>query len=245
MNIDPRVKDNNIDEFNPIYSQQIHRGLPMLQNGKIKGLIFDCYKTLIDIRTDEKSQETNERVSNWLLYQGVKIGSDRLREEYRRKVASRLGNSGQQYPDIRIEEIFAEICEENAFREIDSFWLGIETAKVFRTASVRKLEAYPQSLKLLEKYRNIPKCIVSNAQRVFTEQELRFLGLYDHFNFVIISSDHRIKKPDTRLFKIALDNLGLEPWEVLSIGDTPENDIYPPQSLGMNAMHIHNAWKYA
>lgn len=142
----------------------------MLQNGKIKGMVFDCYKTLIDIKTDEKSQETNERVSNWLLYQGVKIGSDRLREEYRRKVASRLGNSGQQYPDIRIEEIFAEICEENAFREIDSFWLGIETAKVFRTASVRKLEAYPQSLKLLEKYRNIPKCIVSNAQRVFTEQ---------------------------------------------------------------------------
>ncbi|KKG10364.1 HAD family hydrolase [Methanosarcina sp. 2.H.A.1B.4] len=217
----------------------------MLQNGKIKGIIFDCYKTLIDIKTDEKSRETNERVSHWLLYQGVKIEPDRLREEYRWKVVSRLENSGQQYPDIRIEEIFAELCAENAFREIDSYWLGIETAKVFRTASIRKLEAYPQSLRLLEKYRNIPKGIVSNAQRVFTEQELRFLGLYDRFNFVIMSSDHCIKKPDTRLFKMALDRLGLEPWEVLSIGDTPENDIYAPQSLGMNAMHIHSAWKYA
>ena len=77
------------------------------------------------------------------------------------------------------------------------------------------------------------------------EQELRFLGLYDRFNFVIISSDHRIKKPDTRLFSMALDRLGFEPWEVLSIGDTPENDIYPPQSLGMNAMHIRDAWRYA
>jgi putative hydrolase of the HAD superfamily len=60
-----------------------------------------------------------------------------------------------------------------------------------------------------------------------------------------MSSDHRIKKPDTRLFKMALDGLGLEPWEVLSIGDTPENDIYPPQSLGMNAMHVRDAWRYA
>jgi putative hydrolase of the HAD superfamily len=217
----------------------------MLQNGKIKGLIFDCYKTLIDIKTDEKSLETNERLSRWLLYQGVRIEPDRLREEYRRKVIARLGSSGQQHPDIRIEEIFAEICAENAFREVDSFWLGIETARTFRTASLRKLEAYPQSLRLLEKYRNVPKCIVSNAQRVFTEQELRFLGLYDRFNFVILSSDHRIKKPDTRLFKLALDRLELEPWEVLSIGDTPENDIYPPQSLGMNAMHIREAWRYA
>lgn len=217
----------------------------MLQNGKIKGLIFDCYKTLVDIKTDEKSWETNERLSRWLLYQGVRIEPDRLREEYRWKVIDRLGNSGQQHPDIRIEEIFADICAENAFRELNSVWLGIEAAKTFRTASLRKLEAYPQSLRLISKYKNIPKCIVSNAQRVFTEQELRFLNLYDQFNFVIMSSDHRIKKPDTRLFKLALDRLGLEPWEVLSIGDTPENDIYPPQSLGMNAMHIHEAWKYA
>lgn len=217
----------------------------MLQNGKIKGLIFDCYKTLIDIRTDEKSRETNERLSRWLLYQGVRIEPDRLREEYKRKVIQRLGSSGHQHPDIRIEEIFTGICAENAFREIDPKWLGVETARTFRTASLRKLEAYPQSLRLLDKYQNVPKCIVSNAQRVFTEQELRFLNLYDQFNFVILSSDHRIKKPDTRLFKLALDQLGLEPWEVLSIGDTPENDIYPPQSLGMNAMHIREAWKYA
>ncbi len=166
----------------------------MLQNGKIKGLIFDCYKTLVDIRNDERSWETNERVSKWLLYQGVRIEPDRLREEYKWKVIGRLGNSGQKYPDICIEEIFAETCVENAFREIDPFWLGIETAKVFRTASLRKLEAYPQSLKLLEKYRNIPKCIVTNAQRVFTGKELRFLGIYDRFNFVILLSlDHRIK----------------------------------------------------
>jgi putative hydrolase of the HAD superfamily len=73
---------------------------------------------------------------------------------------------------------------------------------MFRTASLRKLEAYPKSMRLLEKYKDIPKCIVSNAQRVFTEQELRFLGLYDQFNFVILSSDHRIKKPDTSTMKI-------------------------------------------
>ncbi len=216
----------------------------MLQNGQIKGLIFDCYKILIDIRTDERSWETNKRVSDQLLYNGVRISPDRFREEYKWKVIGRLGNSDQKHPDIRIDEIFAEICADYAFKKIDPYWLGIETAKAFRTASLRKLNVYPQSLRLLEKYRGVPKCIVSNAQRVFTEQELRFFNLYDRFNFTIMSSDYYIKKPGPKLFKMALDRLGLEPWAVLSIGDTPENDIYPPQSLGMNAMLISDAWKY-
>lgn len=216
----------------------------MLQNGRIKGLIFDCYKTLIDIITDESSWEVNNELSRWLLYHGVRIEPNKLKETYKWKVIDKLGNSNQPYPEIRIEEIFAEICRENAYQFIDPFWLGFETAKTFRSLSIRKLEVYPKSLKLLEKYHYIPKCIVSNAQRVFTEPELRFLGLYDRFNFVIISSDHGIRKPDTRLFKMAQDGLNLYPWEILAIGDTPENDIYPAQSLGMNGMHINDAWKF-
>lgn len=44
---------------------------------------------------------------------------------------------------------------------------------------------------------------------------------------------------------MALDRLGLQLREVLSIGDTPENDIYAPQSLGMNTIHIRDDWIYA
>ena len=85
----------------------------MLQNGKIKGLIFDCYKTLIDIKTDEGSRETNERVSKWLLYQGVRIEPDRLREEYRWKVIGRLGNSGQTAPGYPYRRNFCrDLCRK-------------------------------------------------------------------------------------------------------------------------------------
>jgi len=59
-----------------------------------------------------------------------------------------------------------------------------------------------------------------------------------------MSSDYYIKKPDTKLFKMSLDRLALEPGEVLSLGDRPENDIHPPQNLGMNAILISDAWEY-
>ncbi|MDD3043686.1 MAG: HAD family hydrolase [Methanosarcinaceae archaeon] len=211
---------------------------------QVKGVIFDCYMTLIDIDTDEHCQETYETISRWLFYQGVKIKPENLRDSYMLKVRERMDESPEIYPEVRVEEIFAEICRENAIWRINEKRLGVDTARVFRAASIRKLRPFPQSIKLIEHCINIPKCIISNGQRVFSELELRFLGLYDYFDFVIFSSDLGYKKPDLRLFMTALEELGLEyePKSVLSIGDSYENEIKPAKKLGMCAMHIEEAW---
>lgn len=215
----------------------------MPEDSQIKGMIFDCYGTLIDINTDESSSYTYDAVSKWLQYQGVKIDSLVLKEEYRNKAKYIVESSAESHPEIKVEEVFESICSENAIWEIDAQKLGIETSRVFRSASLRTIEAYPQSLMFIEKYRDLHKCIVSNGQRVFSELELQFLGLHQHFDFIIFSSDVGYKKPDTRMFEQALEIMGLEAHEVMSIGDTPENDIFPPQELGMQAMHIHDAWE--
>lgn len=214
----------------------------MFESSGIKGMIFDLYGTLIDIRTDEDDFYTYDTVSKWLQYKGVKIDPEVLKSEYHSKIADRMAVSKEQYPEIRVEEIFAEICNENAIWKSDTTYLGIETSKVFRSASLRRMRPFEESLKLLQIYKGIPKCLVSNGQRVFSEKELRFLGLYEYFDHVIFSSDVRYKKPDPRIFKIALDRLKLEPDEVLSIGDTMENDVITPREIGMEAMHVYDAW---
>ncbi len=212
----------------------------------IKGIIFDCYQTLIDIDTDENRIETYEVLSRWLAYQGVKIEPKKLWDTYMFKARNKMEQSEEIYPEIRVEEIFAEICKEHSIWKIDEKQLGIETSRVFRTASIRKLRAFPQSIKLIEHCINLPICIISNGQRVFSELELRFLGLYDYFDFVIFSSDVRYKKPDLRLFMTALEKMGfeLEPKCVMSIGDSYENEILPARELGMSVMHIEEAWKH-
>ena len=50
----------------------------------IKGVIFDCYNTLIDIKTDDDSIDTYRQVSNWLIYQSVKIDPEELMTEYKK-----------------------------------------------------------------------------------------------------------------------------------------------------------------
>ena len=218
----------------------------MFEGCQIKGVIFDCYQTLIDIHTDEHDFETHKFLSSWLYYHGVRISPEKLWDTYKFKVNDRMQHSTEIHPEIKVEDVFAEICREFAIWKIDGKILGIETSKVFRAASIRKLHPFPQSIKLIEHYINVPKCIVSNGQRVFSELELRFLGLYDYFDFVIFSSDVGYQKPDLRLFMTALKRMGLEtePKSVISIGDSYENELAPAEKLGMHAMHIKEAWKY-
>ena len=206
--------------------------------------MFDCYKTLIDIKTDEKDLKTYEPVSRWLKYHGVNISPQDLMSEYRWRCKEELERRGEWHSELKVEEIFGKICRQHASWPINEITVGIEAARLFRAASVRKLRPFPQSLRLLQKLNGYPLGIVSNGQRVFSEMELRQLGLFGYFNFVIFSSDFGHKKPDSRIFIAGARNLGLQNHEILYIGDSWDNDIHPSRGIGMKAMHIEEAWNY-
>lgn len=209
----------------------------------IKGVIFDLYNTLIDIRTDEESISTYELVSKWLIYQGVKISADDLKNEYRHLVKEEMERKWEKYPEIRVEQVFIKICKSHALWNIDESRLGTEASRAFRAGSLRRLQVFPQSLRLIEELERYPKVIVSNGQRVFSELEMRYLGLYDKFSHVVFSSDFGHKKPDPRILLEGAKLMGLEPEEVMCIGDNFDNDIVPSSRLGMKAMHIEEAWR--
>jgi len=209
----------------------------------IKGIIFDCYNTLIDIKTDDVSVDTYRHVSNWLIYQGVKIDPDELMDEYKKKSEEELKSRWEKNPEIKIELVFGNICKQHALWDINDSVVGVETARAFRAASLKHFRAFPQSVKLLKELEGYPMGIVSNAQTVFAEPELKYLDLHKHFQFVILSSEFGHRKPDPRIFLEGARKLGLKPEEILSIGDSMEHDIAPSEKLGMKAMHIEEAWK--
>jgi putative hydrolase of the HAD superfamily len=210
----------------------------------IKGILFDCYRTLIDISTDEDSLKTYEIVSKWLIYQGVKITPDELMQDFKGSCKQETENAWQKYPEVSVEKIFGSICKQHTYWDIDEAALGAETARTFRSASIKKLQVFPQSMRLLDKLIDYPLGIVSNGQRVFSELELKYLDLSRYFQSVIFSSDLGYKKPDPRIFLAGAKDLRLRQEEILYIGDNFENDIIPSVKLGMKAMHIEEAWRF-
>jgi len=208
----------------------------------VAGVLFDCYGTLIDILTDEHDIRTYRCLSRWLLYQGVRIAPESLRDCYLRRVREAADRTGERYPEVRVEEVFAGICAEHGMWEADFERLGVEAARTFRAASLRRLGVIGKSRQLLDLFGAKKLGVVSNGQRVFSEQEMRMLEFYDRLGFVIFSSDLGYQKPDPRIYAAALGRMRLSAPEVLFIGDNPGNDVDAPRRLGMQALHVEEAW---
>ncbi|MBQ0819903.1 HAD family hydrolase [Microvirga sp. HBU67558] len=63
-------------------------------------------------------------------------------------------------------------------------------------------------------------------------------ALPDTPDAVILSYEVGLVKPDPAIFRLVCDRLGLQPAEILFVGDTPSADIDGPRAIGMPAMLI-------
>ncbi|MBM3331922.1 HAD family hydrolase [candidate division WOR-3 bacterium] len=64
-------------------------------------------------------------------------------------------------------------------------------------------------------------------------------GFRSYFGAVVISREVGVKKPDPRVFAIALDQLGVGAQESVFVGDSPKNDIVGAHAAGMRAIWLN------
>lgn len=117
------------------------------------------------------------------------------------------------------------------------------TMQYFREASITHLRTYSGAVELLRSIRKsgAKVFLLSNAQRTFTEAEMKKLGLWNEFDDIFISSDHECCKPDPYFYNAPLRKYHLDPSECLMIGNDPINDIWGAKNVGMDAFYIHSA----
>ncbi len=65
------------------------------------------------------------------------------------------------------------------------------------------------------------------------------LGLTTYFDHLIISSEHRIEKPDERIFRKLLTLVTCEPNEVLYIGDNYYDDVVGSRKAGIQSVLLN------
>jgi FMN hydrolase / 5-amino-6-(5-phospho-D-ribitylamino)uracil phosphatase len=64
------------------------------------------------------------------------------------------------------------------------------------------------------------------------------IGLGGYFETVVFAQDHRVAKPDTALFDICRQQLGLAPEACVLVGDHPLNDVVGAKRAGWSAVLI-------
>jgi putative hydrolase of the HAD superfamily len=208
-----------------------------------KGIFFDLYGTLIDILTDEVDPWVYSTLSRYLSYRDIKIAPKELKKTYFEDIQSQLKQSNETYPEVDVYKIFSTMMHRYGNKQYSKSAI-VDTAVLFRSLTMRRFEVfqgvYDVLASLLEKYE---LALISDAQWLFTEPEMAMLGLTQFFKFSILSSRFGFKKPDVRLFDIAMKKLMIKPEESVYIGDNPAKDLIGAKKAGMKFILFRSEYK--
>ena len=205
-------------------------------------LIFDLYGTLVDIHTEE-NDTVWEKTSFYFGFYGAHYTPAQLKAAFRAELKNREAKEGQSYecfPDIPFEQIMASLFRAKGITEgVEA--LGKNAAQLFRICSLDYVNLYPGVLEALAVLRQqgYRLWLLSNAQRVFTEYELRHLGLGQQLDGICISSDYRCRKPDIRFFRALLREQKLDSTKCLMIGNDLDTDIAGAKAAGLATLYLH------
>lgn len=207
-----------------------------------KNYIFDFYGTLADIHTDEEKREVWEKMSLFYGYYGASYTPEELKKAYMDLAECRAVSTYgyETYPEIRIEEVFQKLFAAKGVRTDDA--LVLHAGQFFRVLATEYIRLYKDVTLMLERLRMQGKKIylLSNAQRIFTEYEMRMLDVDRYFDGIMISSDYGVKKPDRVFYELLLEKYHLTPEECIMIGNDTKTDIAGAAAAGMDTCYIHS-----
>jgi putative hydrolase of the HAD superfamily len=214
---------------------------------RIAGVTFDFWQTLfmdtpeLDRRRDElRCQGLRENLAKM----GVEISLDDLADGLRAStpwLADIWKKGGQVSTLGQIRYIVNHATKNRAILVADpevlmrleeSYWSPSLTAPATLNAEA------PEVFQLLRE-RSLKIGLICNTGRgpgIALRELMRREGVLDYFDTTIFSDEVGYGKPDTQIFLTAAKKLGLEPRDILHVGDNIETDVRGAQSAGMKTL---------
>ena len=171
----------------------------------------------------------------WHAYQqvGVPVGEAQFREAY--VYAERmLGRN----PIIRPDFTFRQTLEEKLRIEMDYLGLTGYADAVVANCYERTLTSTAHSREILRQLRQTYQMVLVSNFYGNMPTVLREFGFDGLFAQVVESAVVGIRKPDSRIFQLGVEALGLQPCEVTVVGDSIEKDIIPARNAGCQTVWL-------
>lgn len=203
-----------------------------------KGIFFDAGNTLLRAHPSI-GQIYSEAAKEF----GADLKPEQIEASFQtlwNKTAPLVSNEGHRvtYEKERdwwkyiVREVFQNLMSFEDFdRFFDFLYVRFERADSWRL--------YDDALRVLEhlKANRFKLAIISNWDSrlpLLVDQ----LGISHFFDALVVSALVGYEKPHPAIFQIALQQTGLEPQEVLYIGDDPYLDYQAAKKTGLHALHL-------
>lgn len=220
--------------------------------------IFDLYGTLVDIRTNEEKISLWKSMAKFMSLQGAVYRATELKKNYHETIdtircltasrdtdvsdadSSKGKNNLSEY-EVDFQEVIRRLYTKKGYSPSSAELKN--WALMFRSLSLEHLCLYPGAKELLLSLRanNYKIYLLSNAQRLFTEPEMRYLGIYDLFDDVLYSSDIGFVKPSSHFYQALIEKHNLSTSNSVMIGNDWQADAWGAHKKGLDSMYIHTA----
>ncbi len=204
---------------------------------KLRAVLFDVYGTLIDIKTDEYRESAFEGLSQFLEYRRVYIAPQELKELYFNQLNLQVATSHEKHAEVDVRSAFANVLREHG--GVTERYLSTIVTQLYRSLTRKHMSLFEDTFWTLNEFKKQYRLgIVSDAQRLFCRPELRTLRLEQFFEVTVLSSQYMFRKPDPRLFHIALTILNVPPSEAAYIGNSHRTDCVGAKGAGFSVVGL-------
>lgn len=207
--------------------------------------IFDLYGTLVDIETNEEKNSLWKKTARLFALKGAIYMPSELKKRYKELVCEKeellaeKGKLPREAVEIKLEEVFETLFLEKGIVPCQSEVLDM--GLFFRNESITYIRLFPGTEALLKRLKKAGKKIwlLSNAQRIFTEPEMRMLDIYDYFDGILYSSDVGVKKPSSLFFDALMQRYNLRKEESVMTGNDSIADVAGAHEVGIASRYVH------
>ena len=210
-----------------------------LREGQVKAVLFDLGGTLVNIDNSKDPQVMKRMLKDCGVSRSLKDVSREWVKSWKRlnfrQMATLLDEFWLHFFLEVLISLRVELDTEKLARFIASHWWDYS-----------KVSLYPDAQEMLQRLREegLKIGLVTNGLKSDTDQILPKVGLQGFFDVVVMVDTLRKMKPDSEVFRYALEKMQSTPREAIFVGDEMETDYKGAQVCGLTPFLIDRDGKF-
>lgn len=208
---------------------------------RVNAVFFDLFDTLLLLEDVEAYYEPCLRkMHSFLVKKGINVPYDRFQRVYFDVRDRFYSESRESLEEPHFNVRIVQTLEKLGYNLTVSDTAVSGATMTFADEFMRHVKLDKDAIHVLQKlHRKYKLGLISNfGIPECGRKMLDTFGLKKYFDFIVISAEVNQRKPSPKIFRDALQRLGVDASRAVFVGDMVDLDVIGPQSVGMKTILI-------